>query len=328
MVIRSSHLATVSNITRRDGKRKPVLTLTLLKFGLIPSIRKFLRILQGQVDYDSYQTAAWFYGDFFTSDQPAIVEIAPFLKDPKYPYWNAEQFLPSMRRLYTWQDKLYGVLLDADAQILYYRKDVLGNANYQEKFKGELGYDLPNPPKTMQEMHDVASFFTGWDWNGDGKDNWGISLHAKTNEQGFFHFLTLAAPYVISPSNKSVLLLQSGGYEASDQVRGASSGLGRLCEVLARRPKGADQLDPGTGLEHVRAGHAVMEPTSAICPLAQDRAARGARPGRSNDYSRNNGDLQSVDQSMGKKLAQCCREYQWRELALCDFAAVQAERGD
>src|SRR5712671_579936 len=40
------------------------------------------------------------------------------------------------------------------------------------------------------------------DWNGDGKDDWGISLHAKVNQQGFFHFLTLAAPYVISPSNK------------------------------------------------------------------------------------------------------------------------------
>ena len=107
-----------------------------------------------------------------------------------------------MKRLYTWQGKLYGVLFDADAQILYYRKDVLGNADYQEKFKSKLGYDLPNPPKTMKEMHDVASFFTGWDWNGDGKDDWGISLHAKANEQGFFHFLTLAAPYVISSNNK------------------------------------------------------------------------------------------------------------------------------
>ena len=63
-----------------------------------------------------------------------------------------------MKRLYTWQGKLYGVLFDADAQILYYRKDVLGNADYQEKFKSKLGYDLPNPPKTMKEMHDVASF--------------------------------------------------------------------------------------------------------------------------------------------------------------------------
>lgn len=159
-------------------------------------------LTKGHGEYDAFQTAAWFYGDFFVSAEPYILEIAPFIEDPKFPYWDPGQFLPAMKRLYTWQGKLYGVLFDADAQILYYRKDVLGNSNYQEKFKDKLGYELPNPPQTMKEMHDVASFFTGWDWNGDGKDDWGISLHAKVNEQGFFHFLTLAAPYVVSPNNK------------------------------------------------------------------------------------------------------------------------------
>src|SRR6202035_1167094 len=96
--------------------------------------------LKGPGQYDAYQTAAWFYGDFFTSDQSAIVEIAPFLQDPKYPFWDPDQFLPAIKTLYTWQGKLYGVLFDADAQILYYRKDVLANADYQEKFKTKLGY--------------------------------------------------------------------------------------------------------------------------------------------------------------------------------------------
>ncbi len=43
-------------------------------------------------------------------------------------------------------------------------------------------------------MHDIADFFTGWDWNKDGANDWGLALHAKVNAQGFFHFLTLAAP--------------------------------------------------------------------------------------------------------------------------------------
>ena len=34
------------------------------------------------------------------------------------------------------------------------------------------------------------------------KGRLGNFLHAKINEQGFFHFLTLAAPYVISPKNQ------------------------------------------------------------------------------------------------------------------------------
>ena len=228
--------------------------------------------LKGPGQYDAYQTGAWFYGDFFTSEEPAIVEIASFLKDPKYPYWNPDQFLPAMRRLYTWQGKLYGVLFDADAQILYYRKDVLGNANFQDKFKSKLGYDLPNPPKTMKEMHDVASFFTGWDWNGDGKDDWGISLHAKVNEQGFFHFLTLAAPYVISPSNKYF-------YFNPDDMKPLINSEGHLraledyVRFLANGPSEQIGWTLEQGWNVFLTGHAVMEPTWGDLPtLAQDRA--------------------------------------------------------
>ena len=125
-----------------------------------------------------------------------------------------------------------------------------GMPDYQEKFKSKLGYDLPNPPKTMQEMHDVASFFTGWDWNGDGKDDWGISLHAKVNEQGFFHFLTLAAPYVISPSNKYF-------YFNPDDMKPLINSEGHLraledyVKFLANGPERTNWLDAGTGLEPV-----------------------------------------------------------------------------
>jgi multiple sugar transport system substrate-binding protein len=228
--------------------------------------------LKGPGQYDAYQTAAWFYGDFFTSEEPAIVEVAPFLKDPKYPYWDPNQFLPAMKRLYTWQGKLYGVLFDADAQILYYRKDVLGNADYQEKFKSKLAYDLPNPPKTMQEMHDVASFFTGWDWNGDGKEDFGISLHAKVNEQGFFHFLTLAAPYVVSPNNKYF-------YFNPDDMKPLINSEGHLraledyVKFLANGPKEQIGWTLPEGWKPFLSGHAVMEATWGDLPtLAQDRA--------------------------------------------------------
>jgi multiple sugar transport system substrate-binding protein len=228
--------------------------------------------LKGVGQYDAYQTAAWFYGDYFISDEPAIVEITPFLKDPKYPYWDPNQFLPAMRRLYTWQGKLYGVLFDADAQILYYRKDVLENANHQEKFKSKLGYDLPNPPKTMTEMHDVASFFTGWDWNGDGKDDWGISLHAKVNEQGFFHFLTLAAPYVVTPNNKYF-------YFNPDDMKPLINSEGHLraledyVKFLANGPSEQVGWTLEQGWNVFLSGHAVMEPTWGDLPtLAQDRS--------------------------------------------------------
>jgi multiple sugar transport system substrate-binding protein len=232
----------------------------------------FADLSTGAGQYDAYQTAAWFYGDFFTPAEPYIVEITPFLQDPRYPYWDPAEFLPAMKRLYTWQGKLYGVLFDADAQILYYRKDVLQNTRYQEKFKSQLGYDLPNPPKNVKEMHDVAAFFTGWDWNGDGRDDWGISLHAKANEQGFFHFLTLAAPYVVSPANKHF-------YFNPDDMRPLINSKGHLraledyVKFLSNGPKEQINWTLPEGWAPFLAGHAVMEATWGDLPtLAQDRA--------------------------------------------------------
>ena len=113
----------------------------------------------------------------------AIIEITPFLKDPKYPYWDPDQFLPAMKRLYTWQGKLYGVLFDADAQILYYRKDVLGNALIRriQKPTSDMIYRIPR--RNMKEMHDVASFFTGWDWNGDGRTIGGFRFMPKSTNR-------------------------------------------------------------------------------------------------------------------------------------------------
>ena len=44
-----------------------------------------------------------------------------------------------MKKLYTWQGKLYGVLFDADAQILYYRRDILGNADHGKEIQRQDG---------------------------------------------------------------------------------------------------------------------------------------------------------------------------------------------
>ena len=220
--------------------------------------------------YDTYMTGAWFYGDFFTGKEPYIVEIEPFLKDPKHSYWEPDQWIPAMKQLYTWQGKVYGVLFDGDCQILYYRKDIFEKPENQQKFKEKLGYDLPSPPKTMKEMHDLASFFTGWDWNGDGQSDWGITLHAKVNEQGFFHFLTLSAPYVISKDNK-YYFFNPDTMKPLINSEGHLRALEDYVKFLANGPKEQISWTLGQGWNVFLAGHAVMEPTWGDLPtLAQD----------------------------------------------------------
>jgi multiple sugar transport system substrate-binding protein len=230
----------------------------------------FSDLSSGLGRYDAYMTGCWYYGDFFVPKTPYIVELSKFLAEPKHPYWEPDQWLPSMRKLYTWGGKLYGVLFDGDAQALYFRKDAFDNKDAQAKFKERFGYELPNPPKLMKEMHDLADFFTGWDWNGDGAKDWGISLHAKVNEQGFFHFLTLAAPYVISPDNK-YFFFNPETMKPLINSEGHLRALTDYVKFLANGPREQISWTLGQGWDLFLAGHAAMEPTWGDLPtLAQD----------------------------------------------------------
>jgi multiple sugar transport system substrate-binding protein len=58
-----------------------------------------------------------------------------------------------------------GMPVWANAEILYYRKDLFGSPTEQAAFKAKYGYDL-NPPQTWQQFRDAAEFFTRKDASG------------------------------------------------------------------------------------------------------------------------------------------------------------------
>ena len=84
--------------------------------------------------------------------------------------------------------------------LIYYRKDLFNDPRWQAEFKEEYGYDFPVSPVTWQEILDIAKFFNGKDWNGDGKDDFGITMHLKGGEQGFFNYIALAGSFVCMPA--------------------------------------------------------------------------------------------------------------------------------
>ena len=93
-----------------------------------------------------------------------IYPIDDLMASGEYPKWSYDVMPPSLNKLYHWEDTAYGVLNDADGQVLYYRKSVLEDPANQEAFKKEVGYDLPSPPKTWQQLLDIAKFFNGKNW--------------------------------------------------------------------------------------------------------------------------------------------------------------------
>ncbi|MBA7496265.1 hypothetical protein ES702_06864 [subsurface metagenome] len=161
----------------------------------------FMDLVTGRGEYDAFINGDWFYGDYFLPEKPYIISIEQFMDDPKYPEWDPESLLPALQTVYKWNGKWYGVPNDCDSHVMYYRRDILTNPEYQARFKTKYGYDLPAPPETVDQFLDVAEFFNGWDWDKDGKKDYGVTMHMRTGGQGMFHFISWAAAYVISPEN-------------------------------------------------------------------------------------------------------------------------------
>jgi multiple sugar transport system substrate-binding protein len=147
--------------------------------------------------YDVVTNCSSFYGDYIANDY--IQPLDKYFDDPRMPKWDRASIAPGVASLYQWGGTWYGANNDHDAQVLYYRKDLIEDPKWQAAFKEELGHDMPVKMDTWEEVLEIAQFFNGKDWNGDGSADHGITLHLKVGGQGFFHFMAISAPYVVTP---------------------------------------------------------------------------------------------------------------------------------
>lgn len=175
--------------------------LDIVEIPFAEHYTKFINDLRlGIGQYDGAMVGAWWYGDLIAGN--FIIPIDKYINDPRFPKWDPSALPPSIRTLYTWGGKWYGVLNDSDGQVLYYRKDILTDPKWRQAYKQATGKDLNVPPRSWQELLEISRFFTGKDWNNDGEPDHGIVLHLKVGEQGMFHFMSLSASFVVNPGPK------------------------------------------------------------------------------------------------------------------------------
>jgi multiple sugar transport system substrate-binding protein len=182
------------------------LTGAKLNIALVP-IRElytklFLDLRNGTGEYDGSIVGAFMYGDLI--DGNYILPVDDWRQSGDYPQWSYDVMPPALKRIYTWGDTGYGVLGDADGQILYYRRDMLTDPEHQAAFKAQYGYDLPAPPATLQQLKDIAAYFHGKNFDTvDDEPDSGAVLHLKVREQGLYHFMTLATSFAVTPGDMS-----------------------------------------------------------------------------------------------------------------------------
>lgn len=127
---------------------------------------------------------------------------------------NWDQVLPKTQKVMFFLGERYSVPMDGDVIFGYYRKDALENPEYQAKFKEKYDYDLA-VPATWEQYRDIAEFFTGWDWTGDGKDDYGVLEALGPKDVGPFILTSRAAAYAANPNVPGSLFFDPDTMEPS-----------------------------------------------------------------------------------------------------------------
>ncbi len=106
-----------------------------------------------------------------------------------------DDILPAFRDMYsTWTGTLYAMPFDGDMHILYYHRGAFGKPEAQRRFRTTYGYPLA-PPETWEQYRDMAEFFAGWDWAGDGQKHYGAADGYRPGRTGFWWFMGRFANY-------------------------------------------------------------------------------------------------------------------------------------
>jgi multiple sugar transport system substrate-binding protein len=125
-----------------------------------------------------------------------VIEVPQKLQDEM----GYQYLIPTYRdRILGWGGKIYGMPYDGDAHMIYYRRDLLTDPTYMADFNAKYGYDLPAPPTTWQQYHDIAEFFNGMTI--DGQTIYGAGTAFKPHAQSYWTYLGIAGAWAKTPGD-------------------------------------------------------------------------------------------------------------------------------
>jgi multiple sugar transport system substrate-binding protein len=154
----------------------------------------FNDLFTGTGAYDGFIPPMVFLGDM----KDKLLVLNDRMCDPRFPkVFAAEEcaisdgaqrgltsLMPSIQPLFRWGSDWYAVPWDIDSHVLYYRKDIIDNPEIVAKYKADTGKDL-HPPKSQQELLEMACYFNGKDPLESGKLIYGVMQPGALNSQLF-----------------------------------------------------------------------------------------------------------------------------------------------
>ena len=161
----------------------------------------------GSGDFDILLLANTWMPDFVNLGY--VVPLQPWIdkdvaaNDPELAW---DDIPDGIKRKDSWAGQLQTYIVDNDNQSMFYRKDVLAEPKWQDAFRTATGKDLPNPPKTLTELSEVATFFSpngaGKDWS-DAGASYGFITCVLRGAQSYWYSYPWTAPYSVLPTSEA-----------------------------------------------------------------------------------------------------------------------------
>ena len=216
--------------------------------------KMFSSFALGAQNYDIIIFPAAYLADFASNE--FLAPLDTFVAADTRIDWL--DILPVYReKISTYAGTTYAITMDGDSHMFYYRRDAIENPEHQAKFKAKYGYDLA-PPKTWAEVRDVAEFFNGWDWDGDGRNEYGVVEGMRKGAQGFWTFFSRSAAYTSIPGQAQGLFFDPETMKPLINDPGHVQALEDWIEIIEFGVPGMINMDNGEVRSVYAAGEAAL----------------------------------------------------------------------
>ena len=203
----------------------------------------------GQQAYD-----VLFYGSLWLGDYHRYLAPVP----EKYQNSSAMQGVtPTYRDVATWGEEMIQFPVDGDRHYLKYRSDIFDDPEMQARYLEDTGEEL-RVPQTWSEYNEVAQYFTGWDWDGDGEVNYGTAEVTKRDDLMFSAFISRAAPFAKHPDVPGGFFFDLETMEPLINTPGWVRGLELFVEAQEAFPPGGTSFGLGDEIFSFGGGQVLM----------------------------------------------------------------------
>ena len=202
-----------------------------------------------QAAYDVLFYGSLWIGDFnnYLAPVPAEYQNTASMKDVTVNY----------KGVATWGETMIQFPVDGDRHYLKYRIDIFDSPEMQAKYKEKTGKEL-KVPETWEEYNEIAIFFSGWDWDGDDKPNYGSAEVAKRDDLMFSAFISRVAPYAKHPEVKGGFFFDLETMEPLVNTPGWVHGLKLFVESQKGFPPGGNNFGLGDEIFSFGGGQTLM----------------------------------------------------------------------